>query len=53
MHRFDSRWWTWPLPPSGRMDFICQLGAVETRVSVDAQLILDASRRSVHVWTDA
>jgi hypothetical protein len=52
-HRGDSRWWTWPLPPSGRLDFICQLGAVETRVSMDAQLILDASRRSTHVWPHA
>jgi hypothetical protein len=52
-HRSDSRWWTWPLPPAGRMDFICQLGAAETRVSVEAQLILDASRRSVHAWSDA
>jgi hypothetical protein len=51
-HRGDSRWWTWPLPPSGRMDFICQLGAAETRVSIDAQLILDAAQRSVQAWPD-
>jgi hypothetical protein len=49
-HRGDDRWWAWPLPPSGRMDFICRLDAAETRVSMDAQLILDAARRSVHVW---
>jgi hypothetical protein len=52
-HRGDERLWTWPLPPSGRLDFICRLGAVETRVSVDAQLILDAAQRSVQVWPDA
>lgn len=52
-HRSDSRWWTWPLPPSGRMDFICRLDAAETRVSMEAQLILDASRRSMHVWPNA
>ena len=52
-HRGDSRWWTWPLPPSGRMDFICQLGAAETRVSMDAQLILDAAQQSVQAWPGA
>ena len=52
-HREDTRWWTWPLPPGGRLDFICQLGEFETRVSVDAQLILDASQRSTQAWPDA
>jgi hypothetical protein len=52
-HRGDVRWWTWPLPPPGRLDFICQLGAAETRVSMDAQLILDASQRSAQAWPDA
>jgi hypothetical protein len=47
------RWWTWPLPPSGRLDFIGRLDAVETRVSMDARVILDASRRSVRAWPDA
>jgi hypothetical protein len=51
--REDTRWWTWPLPPAGRLDFICQLGEFETRVSVDAQLILDASQRSTQAWPDA
>ncbi|MGH3195192.1 MAG: hypothetical protein ACRDNT_04510 [Streptosporangiaceae bacterium] len=47
------RWWAWPLPPSGPLEFICQwpmFGIAETRVGVDAQLILDASQRSVQVW---
>ncbi len=52
-HRGDERYWTWPLPPPGRLDFICQLGAVETRVSIEAQLILDAARRSIQAWPDA
>ena len=51
--REDARWWTWPLPPGGRLDFICQLGEAERRVSVDAQLILDASQRSTPAWPDA
>ncbi|MGH3299607.1 MAG: hypothetical protein ACRDP7_48265 [Trebonia sp.] len=53
LHRSDSRWWTWPLPPPGRLDFICQLGAIERRVSMEAQLILDAAQRSMRVWPDA
>jgi hypothetical protein len=48
-YRF-MRWWAWPLPPSGPLEFICQLGTGESRVSIDAQLILDATRRSVRAW---
>jgi hypothetical protein len=50
-----SRWWAWPLPPSGPLEFICQwptLGTGETRVGIDAQLILDAARRSVRLWPE-
>jgi hypothetical protein len=50
-----SRWWAWPLPPSGPLEFICQwprLGTGETRVGIDAQLILDAARHSVRLWPD-
>jgi len=47
------RWWVWPLPPSGPLQFICQLGTAETRVSMDAQLILAASHQSVQVWPHA
>ena len=49
-HYQFSRWWAWPLPPSGPLEFICQLGTGETRVGIDAQLILDAAQRSVRVW---
>lgn len=52
-HREDGRWWAWPLPPPGRLDFICQMGEAETRVGMEAQLILDASQRSVQVWPSA
>jgi len=51
-HRVVLRWWAWPLPPSGPLEFICPLGTGETRVSVDAQLILDASRQSVRAWPE-
>lgn len=52
-HREDGRWWVWPLPPPGRLDFICRLGEAETRVSLDAQLILDASQRSAPAWPNS
>jgi hypothetical protein len=52
-HHVVLRWWAWPLPPSGPLEFICQLGTGETRVGIDAQLILDASRRSVRVWPES
>ena len=51
-HRVNFRWWAWPLPPSGPLEFICQLGTGETRVRMDAQLILDASQQSVRVWPE-
>jgi hypothetical protein len=52
-HREESRWWVWPLPPPGRLDFICRLGEAETRLSMDAQLILSASQRSTPAWPSA
>lgn len=52
-HRSDDRWWVWPLPPSGRLDFIARLEAAERRVSMEAQLILDASQRIVRPWSSA
>jgi hypothetical protein len=46
-HYQHSRWWAWPLPPTGPLEFICRwprIGPGETRVGTDAQLILDAAR---------
>jgi hypothetical protein len=51
-HRLLMQWWAWPLPPTGPLEFICQLGTGETRVGIDAQLILDAAQRSVRVWPE-
>jgi hypothetical protein len=51
-HRVVLRWWAWPMPPSGPLVFICPFGTGETRVSMDAQLILDASQHSVRVWAE-
>ena len=49
------RWWVWPLPPAGSLEFICQwpvYGIGETRIGIDGQLILDAARRSVQLWPE-
>ena len=51
-----SRWWAWPLPPGGPLEFVCEwptFGIAETRARIDAQLILDAARRSVRLWPEA
>lgn len=50
-----SRWWAWPLPPGGPLEFVCEwpaFGIAETRAGFDAQLILDAARRSVRLWPE-
>ncbi len=47
-----SRWWAWPLPPSGPLECVCEwptFGIAETRAGIDAQLILDAARRSIRL----
>jgi hypothetical protein len=49
------RWWAWPLPPAGPLEFVCEwaaLGIPETRAGLDAQLILDAAGRSTRLWPD-
>ena len=48
------RWWAWPLPPAGPMEFVCEwlaLGIPESRAGLDAQLILDAAGRSIRLWS--
>jgi hypothetical protein len=48
-----TRWWAWPLPPAGPLEFVCEWSALEipeTRASIDAQLILDAAARSDRLW---
>lgn len=49
------QWWAWPLPPSGPLEFICHwptLGIGETRVRIDAQVILDAAQRGIRLWPE-
>jgi hypothetical protein len=52
---FVSRWWTWPLPPGGPLEFVCEwptFGIAESRAGIDAQLVLDAARRSIRLWPE-
>ena len=46
------RWWVSPLPPSGPVEFICQLGTREIRGGFSARIILDAAQRSFQMWSD-
>lgn len=47
--------WLWPLPPPGRLIFVCEwpaLGVAETRVETSAAAILAAADQSVELWED-
>jgi hypothetical protein len=47
--------WVWPLPPPGRMAFVCEWpagGIPLTRHELDAQLILDAASRAQVFFAD-
>ena len=51
-----TRWWAWPLPPKGPLDFVTELPAhelAESRVTLDAGAILDAAQRSIQLWPEA
>jgi hypothetical protein len=55
-HSFVSRWWTWPLPPAGPLEFVCEWPAFdigESRARTDAELILDAARHSIQLWPES
>ena len=55
MGTYFSRWWAWPLPPAGPLEFVCEwpaIGVAETRAVIDAQLILDAAARSTRLWPE-
>jgi hypothetical protein len=46
-------YWVWPLPPPGPLTFFCEWAAFsipEQHTEVEAQLILDASKRSYEIW---
>jgi hypothetical protein len=46
--------WVWPLPPAGRLSFVCEWPAVGielTRAEIEGQLILDAAARAQTIFT--
>jgi hypothetical protein len=52
-HTELARWWAWPLPPAGALEFVCEwpvFGIAEARARIDGQLILDAADRSIQLW---
>jgi hypothetical protein len=56
LHYQLLQWWAWPLPPSGPLEFICHwpaLGPGDTRVRIDARVILDAAQRSIRLWPES
>jgi len=55
-HSFISRWWAWPLPSAGPLEFVCEwqtFGIAESRAGIDAQLVLDAAGRSIRLWPES
>ena len=53
--RYAASYYVWPLPPDGPLRFVCEwpaYGIGESRVEMDAALILDASARAVRFWPD-
>jgi hypothetical protein len=47
--------WAWPLPPAGRLAFVCEWPAAAialTRYEIDAQLVLDAASRAQLIFSD-
>jgi hypothetical protein len=47
--------WVWGLPPPGPLAFVCQWPArriPESRVKIDAALVLEVARRAEAIWPD-
>ena len=54
--RFEQSFWAWPLPPPGRLEFVCEWpsqGIELTRTEVDAGPIRDAASRAQVLWPEA
>jgi hypothetical protein len=56
----DGNWrqsiWIWPLPPPGRLTFVCQWPEANIELTsndIGAQLILDAATRAQVIFSDA
>jgi hypothetical protein len=54
--QWDSEFWLWPLPPPGALTFAVEWPKQQielTTQEVDAELILEASKKSEVLWPDA
>lgn len=53
LDRWLGHWWIWPLPPPGRLAFVCEWPAAEidlARVEIDADVVRDAAGRVETLW---
>lgn len=51
----NRSYWVAPLPPIGPLMFVCEwaaFGIGENRAETDAQLLVDAARRSIRIWPE-
>jgi hypothetical protein len=52
---WDIEYWVWPLPPAGQFAVVCEWPGreiAESRVEIDAGLILQAAGRAVTLWPE-
>jgi hypothetical protein len=52
---WDHDYWVWGLPPPGPLAFVCEWparGIGESRVHVDARLVLEVAARAVPIWPE-
>ncbi|HST15493.1 MAG TPA: hypothetical protein VLJ44_11650, partial [Gaiellaceae bacterium] len=50
---WDFRFWTWPLPPKGPLDFVTEWPSEElslTRVQLDSAVVREAAGRAEMLW---
>jgi hypothetical protein len=53
LQRWEGKWWVTPLPPPGRLAFVCEwpaAGIALTRAEIDAGAILDAAAQAITLW---
>ncbi|HEX3808009.1 MAG TPA: hypothetical protein VHV52_14655 [Gaiellaceae bacterium] len=53
MHRYDMRFWVWPIPPPGPFAFVVEWpseGVELTRVEIDSEPIREAAARAEELW---
>jgi hypothetical protein len=53
---WDFRFWAWPRPPEGPLEFVVEWpseGIELTRAAVDSAVVRDASARAVTLWPDS